>query len=72
MTREEFFEALKSFDWYYQMSDSGEVYARGKARMARLTAEADQDPVKEEMFLEFCKYYNGSRSTKPTRKEFWL
>ena len=72
MTRDEFFEALKTFDWYYEMSDSGEVYARGKARMARLTAEADQDPVKEEMFLEFCKYYIGSRLTKPTRKEFGL
>ena len=72
MTREEFFEALKSFDWYYQMSDSGEVYARGKARMARLTAEASQDPEKEEMFLAFCKYYNGSRLTKPTREEFGL
>ena len=72
MTRDEFFEALKTFDWYYQMSDSNEVYARGCGQMARLTAEADQDPVKEEMFLEFCKYYNGSRPTKPTREEFGL
>ena len=72
MTREDFFVALQKLDWHYEMSDSNEVYARGKARMARLTAEADQDPVKEEMFLEFCKYYNGSRPTKPTREEFGL
>ena len=72
MKREDYFEALKTFDWYYEMSDSGEVYARGKARRAQLIAEADQDPVKEEMFLEFCKYYNDSRPTKPTREEFGL
>ena len=72
MKREEFFEALKTFDWYYEMSDSGEVYARGKARMARLTAEADQDEDKKRILLAFCRFYNGSRLTKPTRKEFGL
>ena len=72
MKREEFFEALKTFDWYYEMSDSGAVWASGDRSLRALRAEADQDPVKEEMFLEFCKYYNGSRLTKPTREEFGL
>lgn len=72
MKREDYFEALKTFDWYYEMSDSNEAYNRGARQMAQIRAEADQDPVKEEMFLEFCKYYNGSRPTKPTREEFGL
>ena len=72
MKREDYFEALSTFDWYYEMSDSGEVYARGKARMARLTAEAEADPAKKQMFSAFCGYYNGSRPTKPTREEFGL
>ena len=72
MTREDFFVALQKLDWHYEMSDSNEAYNRGARQMAQIRAEADQDPVKEEMFLEFCKYYNGSRSTKPTREEFGL
>lgn len=72
MTREDFFVALQKLDWHYEMSDSNEAYNRGARQMAQIRAEADQDPVKEEMFLEFCKYYNGSRPTKPTREEFGL
>ena len=72
MTREDFFVALQKLDWHYEMSDSNEAYNRGARQMAQIRAEADQDPVKEEMFLAFCKYYNGSRLTKPTREEFGL
>ena len=72
MKREEFFEALKTFDWYYEMSDSHDVYTRGKARLNALKAEANRDTEKKKMFSEFANYYNGSRPTKPTREEFGL
>ena len=72
MNREEFFEALNTFDWYYQMSDSGAVWARGDRTLRALKAEADQDPKKQAIYEEFSNYYNGSRLTKPTRKEFGL
>lgn len=72
MTREEYFDALKSFDWYYQMSDSGEVWARGDRSLRALRLEADQDTEKKKMFSEFAHFYNGTRSTEPTREEFDL
>ena len=72
MKREEFFEALKTFDWYYEMSDSGAVWASGDRALRALKAESTQDPTKQRMYAEFCGYYNGSRPTKPTREEFGL
>ena len=72
MKREEFFEALKTFDWHYEMSDSGAVWASGDRSLCALRAEAEADPAKKQMFAAFCGYYNGSRPTKPTREEFGL
>lgn len=72
MTREDFFVALQNLDWYYEMSDSNEVYTRGYRQMAQIRAEAEADPAKKQMFAAFCGYYNGSRPTKPTREEFGL
>ena len=72
MTREEYFDALKAFDWYYEMSDSSEVYTRGASQMVQIRAEAEADHAKKQMFEAFCGYYNDSRPTKPTREEFDL
>ena len=72
MTRQEFFEALKTFDWYYEMSDSGAVWASGDRSLRALKAEAEQDPGKKKMFAAFCDYYSSSRLLKPTREEFGL
>lgn len=72
MTREEYFTALETHDWYYQMSDSGEVYARGKSQVGRLKAEAEQDPEKMRMLQAFFDFYFPPRATKPTREEFGL
>ena len=72
MTREEYYDALKTFDWYYEMSDSYDVYTRGKARLNALKAEANRDAEKKKMFSEFANYYYGSRTTKPAREEFDL
>lgn len=72
MTREEFFTALENFDWYYEMSDSGAVWAKGYTQFRALKAEAEQDPGKKKMFAAFCDYYSGSRLLKPTREKFGL
>ena len=72
MTRQEFFDALKSFDWYYAMSDSFEVYDRGRQQARLLHDEAKQDPVKSLMMEMFRSYHHGLSQTKPTIEEFDL
>ena len=72
MTREEFFDALRLADWYYAMSDSNEVFARGSNQMCALRAEARTDAEKKRMYSEFANYYNGTRNTQPAREEFDL
>ena len=72
MTREEYYDALKTFDWYYEMSDSGVVWAKRDTQFRALKAEAEQDPGKKKMFAAFCDYYSSSRLLKPTREEFGL
>lgn len=39
MTRQELYQKLKHFDWYYDYSDDGEVWRRGRARQQELEAE---------------------------------
>ena len=72
MTREEYYDAVRRFDWYYAMSDSGAVWARGDRALRALKAEAEQDTEKKKMFSEFANYYNGTRTTQPIREEFGL
>lgn len=46
MTRDEFFDACRSFDWYYEMSDDHRVWLAGSRRMRELQADAQGDKVK--------------------------
>lgn len=43
MTKEEYFEACKYFDWYYEMSDDFRVWQEGRQREAELKAIGQQN-----------------------------
>lgn len=73
MTIEEYWDALKAHDWYYQYSDDGRVYNRGHGEQTRLCALShnSEDPRFKELWEAFCEAHNPTSgvSTVPARPE---
>lgn len=60
MTLQDYYLMLENFDWFYEMSDDGRVYERGRKAEARLKEVAKTSPKHKEMFDSFRLYiYSG-------------
>lgn len=56
-----YFERCKIFDWYYEFSDDGSVYNRGRDTKMKLLSEADGDPIKMKIFMAWQNHmFSGS------------
>jgi len=73
MTLQEFYDALASFDWYYEMSDDHSVWTAGVRRSDELRAIAKQSPEHQALYEAWGKHmYTGpawenERAPKPER-----
>jgi len=68
-----FYDRVEHFDWLYEMSDSHEVYLRGRSAWSLLAAEAHKDQTKQEILDAFSKHHysgapwNTEKQPKPMR-----
>lgn len=53
----EFYNMLEVFDWYWEMSDDGRTYSKGKKLQGDLLKIAEQSPKHQKLFEEFEQYY---------------
>lgn len=66
MTQKEYFHAVQSADWFYEMSDDHRVWSRGNAQFGKLKAEAKTDAIKDSMYKAWTAYhYSGEDFGKP-------
>jgi len=72
MTLQQFYDELERHDWNYMMSDSDEVYQRGKANAERIGYEANAIPGGIELLKKYTEhilsgscFYSG---VKPIQK----
>ena len=54
--RQEFFKQCQSHDWYYQYSDDGRVYDRGRETSHRLQSKAKTHPALMEIYKSWSNY----------------
>lgn len=59
-TISEYFEAVKNFDWFYQMSDDHRVYTKGKNAWSLLTHQSHNSPVHLRILKDWSDYKNGT------------
>jgi hypothetical protein len=53
-----FYDRCKHIDWYYDYSDDGRVYERGRNAMRQLEAEAKAAPELKAIFDAWHDYYH--------------
>ena len=67
--RQEFFKECQYHDWYYEYSDDGRVYDRGRSAYAKLSGKANSHPKFLEIYKAWEKYVWGgptfARESKP-------
>lgn len=68
ITLKDYYEQLRSHDWYYQYSDDGWVYNRGTESETRVRNLAKQSPEHQKMYDEFRahKFSGGPAPERPT------
>jgi len=76
MTLSQLYDELERHDWFYYMSDSDDVYQRGKANAERLHTEADAILGGYKLLLEWKSYIasnspfsSGLPKPKPARPQ---
>lgn len=73
MTIQEYWDALKAHDWYYEYSDDGSVWRKGKDRERTLCALSHnkEDPRFRELWDGFraCYSVSDERTELPARPE---
>jgi hypothetical protein len=66
MNTEQFFNACKNFDWYYDFSDDSRVWRNGTAAKEKLLNEAKSDPIKMKIFTDWNKHmFSGESWSTP-------
>lgn len=76
MTLEQFFDALKYFDWYYSFSDDGGVYRRGAVREEELRRIGHTSPAHQRMIDDWSKHmftgesWNTPRAPEPVLSNY--
>lgn len=69
----EYWEMLNNHDWYFDCSDDGKVFARGRASLAKLSDIARQSEEHKKMFDGFKahkfsgKPWNTDQAAKPEK-----
>lgn len=70
MTKEEYYELLKSHDWFYEMSDDYSAYGRGRKQRQELNWHCKDRPDLQLMYDEWMDWYNsvyrGEQVDRPT------
>jgi hypothetical protein len=69
MNTEQFFNACKNFDWYYNYSDDHRVWRSGEAASKQLLEESKTDPIKSKIYTDWCIYINSSRRNEQPKWE---
>lgn len=72
MTNEEFFEKLKSHDWFYEYSDDHSVWRKGGKSLAELRALAKNNDMFAMMFSDYNSYINAIVSNGPKQEDIPL
>jgi hypothetical protein len=73
--RQEFFKQCKAHDWYYQYSDDGRVYDRGREASHRLQSKASTHPSLKEIYKSWSDYmftgktFGNEQAPKPIMPE---
>lgn len=73
MTLQDFYDLCAKHDWYYQFSDSPEVYDRGRREADVLAGLARNNPERSDMLAAFGRWaYSGpawqtEREPRPER-----
>lgn len=66
MTEAEFNEEVRKFDWFYEMSDDGRVYDRGKIHEAKILAAARGNKQFQAIWnREYAKRYHRHPFSPP-------
>jgi hypothetical protein len=70
MTLREFYNQLQAHDWYYDFSDSGEVWRAGVKDRKRLEEISKESREHRQLYLKFKEYVFSGESfgTKQKRK----
>lgn len=58
MTLEEFYDACKNADWFYEMADRHEYYKKGKNEIDDLEAMAAETEMRQVIFNAFRSFKN--------------
>lgn len=66
MTNEEFFEACRCHDWFYDFSDDPRVYRRGYAARQKIRSATD-NAVKQKMYTAWYNYMFSGPAFKTER-----
>jgi hypothetical protein len=70
MTKEEYYDLLKSHDWFYEMSDDYSAYSRGLNERGELQQLAKDNHEFFQMYSEWICWYNmvyrGEQVDRPT------
>ena len=64
-----FYDRLSRLDWYFNFSDSAQVWRKGKQTYDSIKAEAYSVPWKTTMFNRFWKFAYLSKE-KPKKEDF--
>lgn len=66
---QEFYDLLQAHDWWYEYSDDGAVWRRGRANQTKLNRIADENDANRALYNEWYTYMitNNGKGTKPQR-----
>lgn len=71
VTLKEYYQMLDKHDWYFDWSDDGRVWEKGRANNSRLAAISTQSPKHKELWEGFKKHkftgkpWNTEQAPKP-------
>ena len=69
LTTEEFFDKLRSHDWYYYYSDDYEVYKRGHSERGELEMMCRESELFATMFSDYLAFVNACITSGPEQDE---
>lgn len=67
MTLQEFHDALKRHDWWYEMSDDNSKFEAGAKQQRRLDRAKNESSAHRSLYYAMIKFYKHNEGERPER-----